>query len=238
MKRQLVALCMLACALPALAQYPGGGGGGYPGGGGGGRGHRGDDGDPSEGGAALAGRRPERAAKPIPRELFDAQVRAAFAEADLNRDGVVTLDEIRAAHEAKREAQINARFAAVDTNHDGSISREEFMAWQKHLGDPELARDGHPEAPEGGDDRARPPLDGGDRDRREHGARGGAALGFLIAPISANMLVEADANHDGQLSLAEDLAYQGALFDRADTNHDGFLDEDELRAARVARERR
>ena len=86
------------------------------------------------------------------------------------------------------------------------------------------------------------PDDAGPRgvvDRRGHGGRrDGNALGFLIAPITANMVIEADGNHDGALSLAEDLAYQDASFAKADSNHDGFLDEGELRMARVAREQR
>lgn len=230
----LAALGAILLTPPAIAQYPGGGGGGYPGSGGGGR-HGGEGGDPSEGGSALTRRDPERAMRPIPRDVFDAQVRAAFEEADLNHDGVVTLDEIRAAREARREAMINARFAEVDTNHDGSISHDEFMAWQKHMGDPEMA---HGERPEG------PPPELGDAgprgiiDRRGHGVRGAGVLGFLIAPITANLVVDADSNHDGALSLAEDLAYQDAIFARADSNHDGFLDEGELRMARIAREQR
>ena len=227
----LVALSAILLGTSAMAQYPGGGPGG-----GGGR-HGGEGGDPSQGGSALTRRDPERAMRPIPRDVFDAQVRAAFAEADLNHDGVVTLDEIRAAREAKREAIINARFAEVDTNHDGSISHAEFMAWQKHMGDPEMA---HGERPDG------PPPEMGDGgpdagprgvvDRRGVGLRGGGMVGFLIAPITANMVVDADTDHDGALSLGEDLAFQDAIFARADANHDGFLDEGELRMARVARE--
>ncbi len=234
MNRFLIALFALAIASPLAAQYPGGGGsGGDSGGGRSGR-HGGESGDPSEGGAALTRREPQRAMKPIPRDVFDAEVRRTFTEADLDHDGIVTLNEIRAAREAKREAMINAKFASIDINHDDSISHDEFLAWQKHLGDPEMARGEHPE------DAPHPPEDGG-RDagpRGEHGPRGAGMVGFLIVPLTANMIVEADTNHDGALSLAEDLAYQDAVFDKVDTNKDGFLDEGEIRAARVARERR
>lgn len=228
-----MALSVILLTTGAIAQYPGGGGGGYPGGGGGR--HGGEGGDPSEGGGALTRRDPQRAMKPISRDIFDAQVRGTFEIADVNHDGLVTLDEIRAAREAKREATISARFAQVDTNRDGSISHDEFMAWQKHLGDPEMAHGDRPDGPPPGADDAGPR---GIVDRRGHGLRGADALSFLLVPITANMVVDADSNHDGALSLAEDLAYQGALFARADTNHDGFLDEGELRMARIAREQR
>lgn len=239
MKSPLLLLLALSVATPLCAQIPGSGGG-YPSGGSGHGGRPGDDGgDPSQGGGALTRRAPERAMRPIPRDMFDALVRANFTEADLNHDGVVTLDEIRAAREARRAAMINARFDAVDTNHDGNISRDEFMAWQQHMGDPEMAHGvppvgaSPPDRPEGG----APPFDG-PPERDGHGPRGGGAVRFLVVPITANLVIDADSDHDGALSLAEDIAYQDAIFDKADTNHDGFLDEGELRAARVAREQR
>lgn len=246
MKKPLLTLLLVTLATPTLAQV-GPGRGGYPGGGGGPGGRYGDEGgDPSQGGGALTRRAPERAMRPIPREVFDALVRAAFVEADLNHDGVVTLDEIRAAHEARRAAMINARFDAIDANHDGSISRDEFMAWQVHLGDPEMAHGARPD--QGPPDAAlrdnhddhymgTPPF--GDRpDHGGHGPRGGEMVRFLIRPITANLVVEADTDHDGALSLAEDIADQDAIFAAVDSNHDGFLDEGELRAARAAREQR
>lgn len=49
------------------------------------------------------------------------------------------------------------------------------------------------------------------------------------------MLLQYDADHDGTLTRAEMEAGAHAAFARADTNHDGHLDEDEVRAVNQQR---
>jgi len=49
------------------------------------------------------------------------------------------------------------------------------------------------------------------------------------------MLLADDANHDGMVTRAEMEADLRAAFARADTNHDGRLDEDEVRAVNQQR---
>lgn len=48
----------------------------------------------------------------------------AFSDVDANADGGVTLQEIQAAMEARKDA----RFAQTDTNGDGALSAEEMIA--------------------------------------------------------------------------------------------------------------
>ncbi len=52
---------------------------------------------------------------------------------------------------------------------------------------------------------------------RAAGARGG------MDPLE--LLEQADANHDGQITRAEYVAARAAKFDQLDRNHDGFLSE-------------
>jgi len=227
MKNATIALIFMAVAAPAYAQqYPSGGGGG----GRGGHHHVDPEGNPD----GMSSHREPKPMKPISRADFETKVREQFAAADLDHNGYVTLDEVRAAREAKRDARINAQFAEIDTNHDGTISHDEFLAWQRHMGDPEMNEHREPlkDHPIARND----DMEGGDGERGDHRGyreRSGAGIAnFLIAPVNANMIIEADTNHDGNLSLAEDLTYQDARFAAADTDHDGALDEDEIRAAR------
>lgn len=66
-----------------------------------------------------------------------------------------------------------------------------------------------------------PPLDKDDR-----------ALGRLIEPLGATVILNADANADGKLTLPELIAFEGKRFDDADKDHDGEVSPQELRAAR------
>jgi len=50
-----------------------------------------------------------------------------------------------------------------------------------------------------------------------------------------DMLLQYDANHDGMVTRAEMERGVHAAFTRADTNHDGHLDEDEVRAVNQQR---
>ena len=51
---------------------------------------------------------------------------AAFARMDINRDGVLTLDEYVAG--LKGAPNLEPRFKGFDKNGDGKLSREEFVA--------------------------------------------------------------------------------------------------------------
>ena len=229
MKRLLAILILSLPATPALAQMGGGGGWGGGGGGGGGMGghHHGGMGGPG-GGQGGGGYRQPKPIKPVSWAEYEAKVREAFAAADLDHDGKVTIAEVHAARDAKLKAIVDERFARIDANHDGTISRDEFAAWQLHIGDPDEA-DEHMAA----EDRQRAEAAGAaDKPFRHGHGEDGEMIGRLIAPVDEMLIVNADTNSDVALTLAEDLAYQKTRFDAADTDHDGVLSEDEIRAAR------
>ncbi|MEE4453485.1 EF-hand domain-containing protein [Novosphingobium resinovorum] len=218
----LIALATSAFAPHALAQGMGGMGGDMGGGGmggdmGGGGGDMGG-GPPSGGdGAPRAPRQP----KPIKRERFDQVVTAMFREADTDRNGTVTLDELHAIVEARRAEIIRTRFARVDADHNGSISVAEFTAWQRDMGSAasqEGAAIGDRDGPIA---EAIMPDAGKDPEDR--------MLAALIEPLTGTVIAKANTNYDAGVSLEELLAYEGKLFEAADADHDGYLTMEELR---------
>ncbi|MFT4055389.1 MAG: EF-hand domain-containing protein [Novosphingobium sp.] len=209
----LLAALLMTLSPPALAQGMGGMDGGMGGGGMGG-GDMGGGGPPGGSGGA----RPPQPPKPIKRARFDKIVTDMFRDADTNRDGTVTLDELHALVEARRAVIIKDRFAAIDTDRNGSISMAEFTAWQSKMGSAAASDD----AATG--DRSAPIVEavmpdvGDDR-----------TLARLIEPLSGTVIARANTNYDAGVSLEELLAYEGKLFDAADTDHDGYLSMEELR---------
>lgn len=188
----------------------------------GGMGHGGGMHGGGEGGEMGQGRGGNRLPeiKPISRDRLDKQVEAMFQSADSDRDGIVTLDELRAVLSARRDAIIRARFDRVDTNHNKLIEPQEFIAWQTALGSAASAE----EQAEGGPiaESLSPPASDKAEDRM---------IRRLIEPLSATAIVNANSNYDKGVSLPELLAYERQKFDTLDTNKDGFLAMEELRAA-------
>lgn len=215
-KISLLLLPLLLLQTPAHAQMGGGDMGGMGGMGGGG-----DRGGPGGGGPPGGGGGKPRMPKPISRAHYDKIVTALFRDADSNRDGLVTLDEFHALVNARREAAIKARFAKVDANGDGTISAAEFTAWQQQMGsmasdDRGALGDRVGQIPE-----VVVPDFGKDEDDR--------MLADLIEPISGTLIAKANTNYDAGVSMEELLAYEGARFEAADTDKDGYLSMQELR---------
>lgn len=176
---------------------------------------------------AAAAQDGQRGGEPLTRDAVASRVEAAFARLDVNRDNILTQDEVRAQAEARRSQRGERReqrqadrgdrradqFARLDANRDGSISRSEFES--------------------------RPALDRQQRsERREargerRGQRDGGG-GGLFARLGGRQFQAADANGDGRLTRQE--ARRGALmlFDRVDTDRDGTISQEERRAAREA----
>ena len=220
------ALVLMLATTPALAQMGGMGGGGMGGGGmgggmgGGGRGHGGDEEAPAE--RHEGGPQPH-VMKAISREKFDKEVTAMFALADTNRDGMVTIAELQALVDARRETIVRDRFSRIDTNRNGQIDLAEFIAWQKGLGSA-AASDcaGYANQDQIVTETLAPPLGSSEQDK---------ALAILIEPLSAVMITRANVHYRAGLALDDLLTYENARFDAADTDHDSFLEQDEIEVA-------
>ena len=166
--------------------------------------------------------------KPIKRAHYDELVKAIFREADGDHDGIVTTDEVTAALAAKRDAIIRERFAQIDANHDKLIEPDEFMAWQRSAGDAVAAGE------EGGVNAGVPLGDAIDLPGHDKGED--RLIRRILGPVDAVVIAKANTNYDKGCSLDELLTFEDAKFDAIDTNHDGELSIDELRAAKLAGE--
>jgi Ca2+-binding EF-hand superfamily protein len=163
-------------------------------------------------------RRPGEALR---RDRFDEAVEEMFASSDSDRDGLVTLAELRAVIEARKVAAIRARFAGIDADRDQSLSYAEFDRWQRGLGSAVLSDGAAAAASEAtvSEDIGPEPMRG----------PGGQVLARLVTPLNATMLAAANTNYDAGASLAEIAAYEGKRFEAADANADGWVTDDELR---------
>lgn len=189
---------------------------------------------------------PPMAQQDITRAEVEAKVKEQFALFDANKDGTVTRDEITARRDAMRAQWQDERFKALDQNGDGSISRAEFDAAHQDRGprgprpdgSPPMAGNGPDGAPppagamaDGGPDAPPPPPGKGGRHEGRHDGfgrhgrmgpmMGGGMFGFALA----------DADKNGQVTLAEATSAALARFDRMDANKDGKLTAQERRDA-------
>lgn len=185
-------------------------------------------GQPAEGFEHLT--RGERRASPgeaVRRDRFDEVVTRMVASADTDRDGLVTLAELRATIGARKDAAIRERFAGIDADRDRSLSYAEFEQWQHGLGSATLSAEAAAAASTArvAEDIPPDPIRG----------PGGLVVARLVEPLNATMLTAANVNYDAGASLAEILAYEGKRFDAADANADGWVTEDEQRQAARAR---
>jgi hypothetical protein len=161
-------------------------------------------------------------AAPQPETRAEAQARAGalFDKMDLNHDG--KLDQ------GDRAVRINQMFDRIDTNHDGMISRDEFAAMHAHEhahdhgGPGHEMGEAHPGGGPGGWHHGGEHMGHWGYDRRE--------LDGLVMMI----LHRADPGHTGTVTRDAFVAAALALFDQADTNHDGILTPEEHRAAAEA----
>lgn len=162
-----------------------------------------------------------RMMKPIKRDKLDEPVTEMFRAADADKDGTVTIAELKSVLAAQRQEVILERFRAIDSNHDKLIDQHEFVAWQQQMGS--LALSGDAVNNEAGGivpDSLPPHLGKSDTDE---------ALRLIIEPLNSVVLVNANTNYDQGVSLAELLAYERQRFDAADTDKDGELSMPELR---------
>ncbi|MEO7503816.1 MAG: EF-hand domain-containing protein [Sphingomicrobium sp.] len=159
------------------------------------------------------------------RAEVQAMVQAHFAKIDANHDGFVTQAEMQAAHGDMKmrhpmgdgamgegmKRDPNVAFDRLDTNKDGMLSRDEFAKGRELRIEQRVVMNGGEKMAMG-------------QGMRMHGMGMGGMMG-------GGMLKMADINKDGRVSLQEATTTALQHFDRADTNHDGKLTPDEMRAA-------
>jgi hypothetical protein len=199
MKKLLLALSALLLVTPATAQ-------------------RGPEGGMGRGRHQEGGPPRMRAIEPVGRERFDRIVTDMFHAADSDRDGLVTIGEVRAIAGARRDVLIGNRFERVDRNGDRTVSREEFFAWQHDLGSVAQSEEAQAIG------RGLVPETIAPDFRNEMEAR---LLTGIVEPMGASLVVGANANYDAGLSLDELLAYEGKRFDAADRDRNKAISIDE-----------
>ena len=177
--------------------------------------------------AALAQTTPSQPAPPMAdgamtRAEAVAMVRDHFTRLDTDRDGAIITAEVTARHgqmEAQRGQERmamhdpNAAFDRLDVNKDGMISRDEFGAAREQRIEKRVER--RVERRDGA-------KEGQPRAMRMH--RGGG--------MGMRLIVMADTNKDGRITLAEAETLALQHFDRMDSNRDGRVTLEERRAAR------
>jgi Ca2+-binding EF-hand superfamily protein len=169
--------------------------------------------------------------KVMVRSEVQTMVRDHFARMDANKDGAITKAEIaelkahrssmagehlRKGHHAMRDPAV--AFDRIDTNKDGSISRDEFAKGREVRIEKRIVmREG------GAGADAKP---GVRREMRMRHMGGGMGMG-------GHMIVMADTDKDGRITLAEAEAMALQHFDKMDANKDGQVTPEERRAGRM-----
>jgi len=196
------------------------------------------------------------------RDEVVAMVRDHFSRMDADKNGSITTDEVMEGHDKMagefrevrirhgdgkegdapqimrierreggdgdepRELMLERRdpkeaFARLDTNKDGSISFDEFSkAHDERIERRIEIRERRDEA--GKDGKWEGKLDGKHAMMMRHGGMMGGG----------RMIVMADSDHDGKITLAEAEAMALQHFDQMDSNHDGKVTPEERRAGR------
>ena len=160
--------------------------------------------------------------KTMTRDEMVAMVREHFGRLDTDKNGSITTDEVMKGHEDmagrgremwRERGDPKEAFDRLDSNKDGSISRDEFTKgrqerFEQRIVLREQGKDGKP----------------GDKQALRMHHMGGMGGG--------RMIVMADTDHDGKITLAEAQAKALEHFDQMDANHDGQVTPEERRAAR------
>jgi hypothetical protein len=167
--------------------------------------------------------------KVMTRAEVSAMVRDHFAQLDANKDGSVTTAEAAegrgkwAGHRKEMSGgpggawrgDPNAAFDRLDTNKDGVISRDEFAKGREERIERRVEM----------------------REKRKESAKEGKEARqsmrvHRMGGFGGRMIVMADANKDGKITLTEAETMALQHFDQMDTNHDGQVTPEERKAAR------
>jgi Ca2+-binding EF-hand superfamily protein len=176
--------------------------------------------------------------------FYEDKTVALFAELDANKDGKVTLDEMKAYYRkggfgplqtlpdpdpGLGQALTDALFHHLDRDRDGKLSQQELAAAEKSLAPVDTNNDDliTPE-------KLVPGLDFGfGRPMQKRGPDDPPPLLSLVNPddppdkLAAPLLAQYDKDKDGKLSRAE-IGFDEATFKALDSNKDGLLDSAEL----------
>ena len=179
--------------------------------------------------------------------------RARFAEFDVNSDGVIDRDELKARFSSRADGRrgdgrlqqrLQRMFSRIDADRDGKATREEFaksieerFARADINGDGQITDDDLPPFMRG---RGALEADGPAAGGRQGGPRGHGGRGRGMGMMQT--LRDADANGDGVITRDEMAAASAKRFERFDRNSDGAVDSadaetfrDEMVDYRVAR---
>ena len=166
------------------------------------------------------------------RDEMVAKVRDHFSRLDADKDGSITTAEMSAMHERMKGHEMaeggeshvmmrehemhdpNAAFDRLDTNKDGMISRDEFAKGREVRIEKRIVR--------------REKI----KEAREDGKPGEMRM-HRMGGMGAHMMVMADSNKDGRITLQEAEAMALQHFDQMDSNHDGKVTREERRAGRA-----
>lgn len=133
----------------------------------------------------------------------EAHLTQMFAKVDADGNGIITKDEAKAHRDAMRAQRQSAMFDKADADGNGQISREEMQAAHEKRAEHRGKR--------------------GDQRMGRRGGRSGPGM----------MLRRADADKDGQVTLAEARAQAMEHFAKVDTNNDGQVTAAERDAAQA-----
>jgi Ca2+-binding EF-hand superfamily protein len=154
----------------------------------------------------------------VTRAELDAARASEFARLDADRDGALTGEELRAAHQGHR-GHGPGEGPRPDANNDGTVTREEFLARPNAMFDAMDANDdGVLSSAEMAEHRSH-------RGRSDHRRRRGPDP------------VRFDSNRDGRITQAEFSTGGQMIFERLDADDDGRITQEEADAAPRRRER-
>lgn len=163
------------------------------------------------------------------RDEVVAKVRGHFARFDTDRDGSISKAEMESVHGRMgarkmaeggqrrmmmREREMrdpNVAFDRLDANNDGMISRDEFAKGREIRIERRMVR----------------------REKIKDGKLGATRMQRMGQMAGARMIVMADSDKDGRITLAEAESMALRRFDQMDSNRDGKVTREERRAGRV-----
>jgi len=156
-----------------------------------------------------------------------------LAKADTNTDGTITVEELKAHAQARRDEM----FKRGDKNGDGALTAEEVGRRWERLQVADVDHSGTVTRAELDQARASGKLHGGGH-KGHHGGDGGEGGDKSCAKGHGHMFERMDKNKDGALTSDEVKAEFWQHLVQADANKDGKVTKEELDQARAARGKR